>query len=71
MTHAGSTQAIKRLSKQKPVLHDWAVMTQQTCLIGHLLVELLKKGLIFLIIRGQIGTRWWRSFVSNQSKLIV
>lgn len=42
MTHASSTQAIKRLSKQKPVLHDWAMMTQQTCLIGHLLVELLK-----------------------------
>lgn len=34
MTHASSTPATKRLSKQKPLVGDWAVMTQQTYLYG-------------------------------------
>lgn len=34
MTHASPTPATKRLSKQKPLVEDWAVMTQQTYLYG-------------------------------------
>lgn len=35
MTHTSFTVAIKRLSKQKPIIDYWAMITQQTCQMGY------------------------------------
>lgn len=51
MTHASSALAIKRLSKQKPIVDDWARMTHANIPMGHYPASLtVEKGFILLNI---------------------
>ncbi len=53
MTHASPTQAIKRLSKQSPIVDGWTMMTQQTCWMGHHRASLTAKGGIASLPEGK------------------
>lgn len=70
MTHPRSTLAIQRLSKQKPIVDDWDVMTQQICLMEHHR-SCLTTERILQYIRGEIGTRqqkWFEFWKSKRRK---